>query len=366
MNSDLSETPTTLADDIIELARMFDKHGLSWNVLFDFPWPDNLETDLKKLMDDCVKSSMDSLSEEERGMFHEVAVLSLPRNLPLEERLARVKLADLLGQAYSRLYYQQLLKGIDESPLLEALPRIKKHLDKEGLVPLNIFTARHDALEIDGLMVRLLRSIPYDLEIYLINLLRQQSDYEFKIKCALDYEPPQSQENYRFRLREERMWGKPFTPSELFTTLPESPLISIYKRCPKNEEEKRMFRLFGPPLERLEVQRTEKADCLSFMFEELIILPDDVSAVGYVTTRIFHSQYDREKSGFRHVDGTLLIYDFERYCERLDSKISDKVKALGHIKLFRYDGLIPFEVWALTLQKFYPKNELVHEFLEGK
>lgn len=169
---------------------------------------------------------------------------------------------------------------------------------------------------------------------------------------------------YRPLLIEARIWGKPFDPEDLKRRLYQKRLLTVYKREPKSELEEILFR-FRCLVDRLEILRTERDNKFFFTFEELVPLREEHSSIGYVTTRMLHSELTFSKEVFDHVDGNLLIYDIDRYKRRFASDLCDKVKANGHYKLFNIKEGCGIELWGQIAQRFYPGDELVSEYFDG-
>ena len=84
-----------------------------------------------------------------------------------------------------------------------------------------------------------------------------------------------------------------------------------------------------------------------------------------VFCKYIHSQYNTEISEFDHIDGAIREYYPELYQERIQSNINCSEKA-HRVKLFRVDGVIPFDIWKSIIASYMEYNGTIGEYFNSK
>ena len=173
-------------------------------------------------------------------------------------------------------------------------------------------------------------------------------------------------------LLEARAYGPKFHEKYLLQLLHQPTLVTRLVRCPLTDAEEWLQKI--DPIERLEVQRTERettdGPMISYLVEELRPIKPDDYEIGYVASRIFHCDLrlgakSLEDLRFKHVDTSHLVYSIERYEQRLAAKITAKVDAEGHHKIYHLADTT-FSEWLELLGSSFPRNELISEWLTGQ
>ena len=91
----------------------------------------------------------------------------------------------------------------------------------------------------------------------------------------------------------------------------------------------------------------------------------------YHPARYVHSTYLINKNYFNHFDGAIHLYNEEEYLMRFDDNFNFNQNSLNQIKaksvkLFKINGIIPEDTWAMLTSKFYAGNPLFNEYFEGE
>ncbi|MCK4404330.1 MAG: hypothetical protein KAW02_04500 [candidate division Zixibacteria bacterium] len=353
--------PTALDESILELTHKLKDRDLTWEVLTDGMQhvPKPLQDKLTRL----VEQHKCSLTNKDREQYKGYLPVLKPPPAETDEGIARVKLAHDISDALQRLGFEEYLRmrktQVKSPAKLRGLP---VSFDREGLLDISAFDRLADALVYKATVFFLDPHIPFDLQTILLKLDHEQQPVRIRVALSGYFT---SRDSYAQQLFEAREWGRPFKDTELSQFIKDRSALSVYARYPKTEREALLLKL-RRPICRLEALRTEKPDCLSFMFEELVPIPSNVDRLGFINTFLFHAEYDRKEKVFRHSDGTLLIYSSNSYQKRIEVNLADKLKAEEHFKLFRIDGRLGFGEWSLILQRFFYQNELILEFLSGK
>ena len=235
-------------------------------------------------------------------------------------------------------------------------------MDDDGLLPVSVFDDIYpDAYVYKSFVIDPCESTPFDLTKSLTEIASQNKN---RVKVRLSHYRIISKKDYLSTMREAHIWGKPFDPSTVYKRLFEPNLTTVYERHPKTELE-RNYQCLLARLVRLEVSRHEDRDRIVISAETLVPIKTYHEKTGYVKTKLFHSDVLIGQQQFNHIDVSCLVYTLEQYRQRLLVNMPIKVKAQGHYKLF-WLGAGDISTWIELIQRTYPSNELVQEYLTGE
>lgn len=97
--------------------------------------------------------------------------------------------------------------------------------------------------------------------------------------------------------------------------------------------------------------------------EELQVM-DCANTSEDILCKYVHTQYDKEKSMFVHIDGAIRRYSEDSYLERTASNIKQGETA-QRFKLFRVDGAIPFKDWKSIIAYYMQYNSNIEEYFNA-
>ena len=98
--------------------------------------------------------------------------------------------------------------------------------------------------------------------------------------------------------------------------------------------------------------------------EELQVM-DSENTSEEILCKYVHTQYDKEKSMFVHIDGAIRKYSADSYLKRTANNIKQGEIA-QRFKLFRVDGAIPFNIWKSIIAYFMQYNSNIEEYFNAK
>jgi hypothetical protein len=84
-----------------------------------------------------------------------------------------------------------------------------------------------------------------------------------------------------------------------------------------------------------------------------------------ICCKYIHTQYNKAKSVFDHLDGSIRKYNSDNYLLRINGKLRDG-KVAKETKLFRVDGTIPFDVWKSIIASFMEYNSNIEEYFNAE
>lgn len=256
----------------------------------------------------------------------------------------------------------------EDSLLFEMFPELRGQCDAEGLLPAELFKSKRQlghAVIYKNHAIRLSEAMPYELETRLVGIATSGTNKSLKIR--LSHYAIQPVSKFHDPMLKAIVRGPSFAERFVTEKLHTRNQTTILQRIPMADEERRLWATLDP-IERFEVNRSEKGNYVSLMAEQLNpATPRHGSPGNYVTNPLFHS--DLELGGkevvFKHADASVLIYEFNRYAERLALNLPDTMKAAGHFKLF-WVGDCSLSVWKELFRETFPENELVAEFFTGQ
>lgn len=264
-------------------------------------------------------------------------------------------------------FEEELSSSIEKSPLLAKFPVLKGKYDNHDLFPSTLFKKKESwsiDVEFDNHIISMSSRIPRDLNRYFVKMMRENKNGDLKIKLSSskfclkkDYTEP---------LLEAIEAGPPFKKDKVFQKLKEGTFDINLTRHDYTEMQLNVVMMSFNNIQRVEVHRSQKQDgYVSYLVEELPQITKQDEFVGYVKTTIFHSDFklSDKAAKFKHADSTVLIYTIDDYKERLLGL--EKVKAIGHIKLYRVDNC-DIDMWIDLFNLSFPRNELIYEYLNNE
>lgn len=81
--------------------------------------------------------------------------------------------------------------------------------------------------------------------------------------------------------------------------------------------------------------------------------------------KYIHTQYNKVESTFEHLDGSIRMYKSDDYNHRTDGNLRNGDVA-KKVKLFRVDGVIPFDIWKSIIASYMEYNGTISEYFESK
>ena len=84
-----------------------------------------------------------------------------------------------------------------------------------------------------------------------------------------------------------------------------------------------------------------------------------------ILCKYVHTNYDREKSMFVHIDGAIRKYSADNYLKRIVDNIKNHDLS-QRCKLFRVDGKIPFDIWKSIIASYMEHNGTIGEYFNSK
>lgn len=316
----------------------------------------------------ALEKKLDGTLRAEHRPFADQFIIPYPQPVT-DHHLAKSWLCTELCRSLSRITAERYIRNeFEDSLLLEMFPELRKEMDDQGLFPAGLFKSSRQfgqAIVYKNHAIRLTEAMPYDLETRLVGITTAGTNQTLKIRLshyaivrASDFHDPMFKAIVRGpSFAEKFVTQKLYTPNQ----------TSVLERIPLDEEERRCWAMLDP-IERFEVNRSEKGSYVSLMAEQVSPLnPKFGKPDNYVKNMLFHS--DLEVGGarvvFKHADASLLIYETSQYSNRLNAKFPKTPKAAGHFKMF-WLGDCSLSVWKDLFHLTFPGNELVAEFFTGQ
>ena len=193
------------------------------------------------------------------------------------------------------------------------------------------------------------------------------------LQVAIDPFRLNRKESYMEYMEADHWWGVKFDINKLNDKSYVGP--TIYGRQPGKLD------LFDYPVDRIEVNVTQKGHLKSFTIEELtfpksILDKEEYSSVRrrldyskrYRLNKFLHFEWNTLTQNFSHLDAAVIVHDLDKYETRFAKPFAkkDEVKNVDKIKLIRVDGSIPIDVVENLSSYFFRENELIGEFFQGK
>jgi len=354
--------------EIESLADTFRRSGLSVWSPFDPKWPDEIVRDIA-LACEAIEKSLDAHDRKEYGQRAEIYGHWCNSD-GKRDRVAVAKTLSLIDAAHRAKNVEKLIhQDLSDSELYRRFPELQAHATADDLFPAALFACFKDAFSYRGYALVPISLTPAPLRSEISKLAQQKTP---GLRFAVDHFLIRPESQYFEPFAKARIWGLPFSSRVLLERIYERRSVSVYKRCPVDENEKLAYTLRAP-VERLEVCRAEQAGGdgtrIALLVEELPPLAEDDLELGYVLTRMFHCDLELgadklDDLRFMHVDASLLVYSIESYIERLETP-GEKVKAVSKTKLF-YVPDARYDHWRDLLIATFPNDELVGEWLTGQ
>ncbi len=260
-----------------------------------------------------------------------------------------------------------------ENVLFDIFPNLKDKMDAEGLFDINDLLADFTVLGEPGFSeLGYLKSNTSEYVIMLHHCLRRRYSifngfgmiipYLFgyyqenrlpSLKIALDVDRIMLSKDWSHFCRRERYYGPKFTND-----------------IPANKEGQASYllderdRLFTNSFRTDFYWKNKKDNSFQLEIEELqdtrySVAPEDIIC------RYIHTQYNKMESTFEHLDGSIRIYTPDNYMLRINDnlRIGDAAKK---VKLFRVDGVIPFDIWKTIIASYIDHNGTIGEYFNSK
>jgi hypothetical protein len=173
------------------------------------------------------------------------------------------------------------------------------------------------------------------------------------LKIALDVDRIMLSEDWSRYCRRERYYGPKFTND-----------------IPANKEGQTSYllderdRLFTNSSRTDFYWKNKKDNSFQLEIEELqdtrnIVAPENIFC------KYIHTQYNKEESTFEHLDGSIRMYNSCDYMLRIDGNLRNGDVA-KKVKLFRVDGVIPFDIWKSIIASYMEHNGTIGEYFNSK
>ena len=173
------------------------------------------------------------------------------------------------------------------------------------------------------------------------------------LKIALDLDRIMLSKDWSRFCRRERYYGPKFTND-----------------IPANKEGQASYllderdRLFTNSFKTDFFWKNKKDNSFQLEIEELQDTRNSVASE-FIFCKYIHTQYNKEKSTFEHLDGSIRKYISDDYWLRIKSNLKNGDVA-KKIKLFRVDGIIPFDIWKSIIASYMEHNGTIGEYFNSK
>ena len=257
--------------------------------------------------------------------------------------------------------------------LFDVFPSMRSKMDAEGLFDINDLLTDFSIMGDPGISdVGYLKSNNSEYAIMLHHCLRRHYSifnsfgmimpYLFgyyqenrlpSLKIALDVDRIMLSKDWSRFCRRERYYGPKFTDD-----------------IPANKEGQTSYllderdRLFTNSFRTDFYWENKKDNSFQLEIEELQDM-DYANSSKNIICKYIHTQYNKEISEFNHIDGAIREYYPKLYQERIESNITCGKKA-HRVKLFRADGVIPFDIWKSIIASYMEYNGTIAEYFNSK
>ena len=110
--------------------------------------------------------------------------------------------------------------------------------------------------------------------------------------------------------------------------------------------------------------KNHKDSSFQLEVEELQVM-DCANSSEDILCKYVHTEYNKEKSMFVHIDGAIRKYSADCYLKRTTSNLKQGENA-QRIKLFRVDGDIPFDIWKSIIAYYMQYNSNIDEYFNAR
>lgn len=188
--------------------------------------------------------------------------------------------------------------------------------------------------------------VPFFIDLY------QEGKFP-SLKIALDLDRIMQSKDWRSCCRRERYYGPSFTndiPAN--KTGQTAYVLSDIDKLATHSYETDFY------------WENKKDNRFQLEVEELQVIDSANSSEDFLCKYV-HSEYNKEKSIFEHIDGAIRRYSADSYLERTASNVKQG-KTAQKFKLFRVDGAIPFKRWKSIIAYFMQYNSNIEEYFNAK
>ena len=260
-----------------------------------------------------------------------------------------------------------------ENVLFDVFPSLRNKIDTEGLFDINDLLPDFSILGEPGISeVGYLKSNTSEYVIMLHHCLRRRYSifndfgmiipYLFgyyqenrlpSLKIALDADRIMLSKDWSRFCRRERYYGPKFTND-----------------IPANKEGQTSYllderdQLFTNSFRTDFYWKNKKDNSFQLEIEELQDTRNGVAAEN-IFCKYIHTQYNKEESTFEHLDGSIRMYYSDDYILRIGGNLKDGDVA-KKVKLFRVDGVLPFDVWKSIIASYMEHNGTIGEYFDSK
>ncbi len=257
--------------------------------------------------------------------------------------------------------------------LFDVFPSLRSKMDSEGLFDINDLLTEFSILGEPGISdVGYLKSNNSEYVIMLHHYLRKHYSifsvygmivsYLFgyyqenklpSLKIALDVDRIMLSKDWSRYCRRERYYGPRFTND-----------------IPANKEGQVSYiinerdRLFTNSYRTDFYWKNKKDNSFHLEIEELQDTRNAVVPEG-IYCKYIHTQYNKEKLVFEHLDGSIRKYNSDNYLLRINGNLKNGDVA-QKVKLFRADGVIPFDIWKSIIASYMEYNGTIGEYFNSK
>lgn len=261
----------------------------------------------------------------------------------------------------------------EENVVFKIFPSLRDKMDKEGLFYINDLLEDFSFLGTPGITdVGYLKSNNTEYTIMFHQCLRKGysifNDFGIivpffidfflegkfpSLKIALDLDRIMLSKDWRSYCRRERYYGPSFTNDIPANKTGQTAYVLNHKDRLATHSYETDFYWKDPKDNsfQLEVEELQVMDCAN--------TSDDILC------KYVHTQYDKEKSMFVHIDGAIRKYSADSYHKRTASNIKQGDIA-QRFKLFRVDGAIHFDVWKSIIAYYMQYNSNIDEYFNAK
>lgn len=285
----------------------------------------------------------------------------LPHDQVLLERIAVKYLITVIQEDYFS-FKQFIASNSSNSVVLQAYPELGSKLDDDGLLFIDESFKLFDGgiaykdhiLHYHQFLRRGYSSNPnFD---FLGRFMRyyMQTVKVNRFRIAIDHHRLMPKEFYRHLFEMDRWFGPQFDKNKLDD--PTTVGLTIITRTRPS-----IFDLTNK-LDQTEFYWSYRDGVKSFEIEE--VSSEEYTFDSYYLNRYIHSERDTEHKVLRHFDGAVKVYLYDKYRERLATRMPTESKSHKKIKLFRIDGDIDVDTWIDLISHFFKSNEMIIEYFD--
>lgn len=293
--------------------------------------------------------------------------------LPFRNRRYQACLISVLLDMNPCFELYEMLEGTSR---LELPPHLKEYyFAKDDLLDVSEFAALPKGFLLKSKNLVVYPRLPLQVELQILSFFEaNQGEASLMIR-------PRSISSYSSysnvqRIVLERIFGMPFTEDNLRQVLTKE--YGIFSYSFKDDLQRRIAEGWFVPLKQLQyVIRPLDDQHVTLSMEEVMDIDKEhynqfsrfrfqCGSQFYRLQRYVHAIIHRESLEISHLDCSYMYYDFDAYCERIHAHIKDKVaNATMKKKIFRIDGIVPFDNFKKMLAACLEHNPEVVNFVRG-